>query len=53
VCKKREKCVLKRKELCQKKEIMLLEKSRRNVSEKEGEVCKEGEDYIETKREVC
>ena len=36
-----------------KKEIMLLEKSRRNVSEKEGEVCKEGQDSIEKKWEVC
>ena len=50
--KKGEKCVLKRKELCQKKGIISLEKAG-EMCQKKGEGCEKGNDRIKKKREVC
>jgi hypothetical protein len=46
------KCVLTRKELCQKKGIISLEKAG-EMCQKKGEGCKKGKDRIKKKREVC
>jgi hypothetical protein len=50
--KKGGKCVLKKKELCQKKGIILLEKTGEMCQNKR-EGCKKGNHCIEKKREVC
>ena len=50
--KKGGKCVPTRKELCQKKGIISLEKAG-EMCQKKGEGCKKGNDRIKKKREVC
>jgi hypothetical protein len=50
--KKGGKCVLKKKELCQKKGIILLEKTGEMCQNKR-EGCKKGNHCIEKKGEVC